>query len=282
MEIKDKSSLPEFSVSLSVYQNDNPGHFREALNSIINQTVKPTEIVLVVDGPVPLEINVVVNEFESLFHPLKTICLPENKGHAIARQTGIEAANNELIALMDSDDISFPDRFEKQLSCFQKNPTLDVLGGQMPEFINSTNNIVGIRNVPLDDFNIKHYLKTRCPFNQVTVMFKKSSVLKVGGYIDWHYEEDYYLWIRMFEQGCQFQNLTDNLVYVRVGNEMYKRRGGLKYFKSEAKLQAYMWQNKVISFPKYIFNVAVRLVVQVLLPNTLRGYIFQKLFRKSK
>lgn len=279
--MSNNTELPKFSVSLSVYKNDNPEHFREAVNSVINQTVKPAEIVLVADGPVPDAINGAIKEFENSLPEFKVIRLLENKGHAIARQTGIEATNYNLVALMDSDDIAVSNRFEKQLKIFYENPELDVLGGQIIEFIDSTDNNAGIRNVPLADNEIKDYLKTRCPFNQMTVMMKKTSMLNAGGYIHWHYEEDYYLWIRMFEIGCQFQNLPDHLVYVRVGSEMYKRRGGLKYFKSEAKLQKYMWQKRIINLPRYLFNVFIRFIVQVLLPNKLRGWIFQKLFRKN-
>lgn len=280
--MNEYKEILHFSVSLSVYKNDNAEHFREALSSVVNQTVKPAEIVLVVDGPVPDTIIEVIKEFETSLSDFKVIHLPENRGHAIARQFGIEAADNELIALMDSDDISVPDRFEKQLSCFKKNASLDVLGGQISEFVNLTDNIVGIRKVPLDDLDIKYYIKTRCPFNQMTVMFKKSSVLESGGYIDWHYEEDYYLWIRMFEQGCVFQNLPDNLVFARVGNELYKRRGGMKYFKSEARLQKYLWEKEIINLPKFLSNVIIRFVIQVLLPNKLRGWIYQKLFRHKQ
>lgn len=273
--------LPKFSVSLSVYKNDNPEHFGEALNSVINQTVKPAEIVLVVDGPVPDTINDVIKEFENSFPEFKVIRLPENKGHAIARQTGMEATCNELVALMDSDDIAVSNRFEKQLRCFAEQPQLDVLGGQIIEFIDAPANIAGIRNVPLKDDEIKKYLKKRCPFNQTTVMMKKTSMLNAGGYIHWHYEEDYYLWIRMYEKGYTFENLPDNLVNVRVGSEMYKRRGGIKYFKSEAKLQKYLLQKKIITFPLFFYNVTIRFIVQVILPNKLRGWIFQKLFRKK-
>lgn len=273
--------LPKFSVSLSVYKNDNPENFSEAINSIINQTAKPSEIVLVVDGPIPVTINDVIKKIENSFHKFKVLRLSENQGHAIARQTGMEATSNELVALMDSDDIAVSNRFEKQLRCFVEHPELDVLGGQIIEFIDSTDNIAGIRNVPLKDDEIKTYLKKRCPFNQMTVMMKKSSMLNAGGYTHWHYEEDYYLWIRMYEKGYTFRNLPDNLVYVRVGNEMYKRRGGIKYFKSEIRLQKYLLQKKIITFPIFLYNVTIRFVVQVLLPNKVRGWIFQKLFREN-
>ena len=117
--------------------------------------------------------------------------------------------------------------------------------------------------------------------NQMTVMFKKSSVEKVGGYIDWFCDEDYYLWLRMALAGMKFQNVDETLVYARVGKEMYQRRGGVKYFKSEAKLQGFMLKNKIISLPTYVINVAKRLVVQVLLPNKLRGWVFKKFARKT-
>ena len=116
--------------------------------------------------------------------------------------------------------------------------------------------------------------------NQVTAMFKKTSVKKVGGYIDWYCNEDYYLWVRMAKAGMRFANLPDGLVNVRVGKDMYSRRGGIKYFRSEAKLQKYMLDNGVINFWTYFMNVNKRLVVQVLLPNRIRGWVFKKFARK--
>ena len=116
--------------------------------------------------------------------------------------------------------------------------------------------------------------------NLVTVIFKKDSVQKVGGFIDWFCEEDYYLWVRLAENGFKFGNLNENLVNVRVGQEMYGRRGSWRYFKSEAKLQWYMLRHRVIGLSRFLFNILVRFVVQVCMPNWLRGFIFQKLFRK--
>lgn len=153
---------------------------------------------------------------------------------------------------MDSDDIALSDRFEKQMTFLENHPEVDALGGQIDEFINTPDNIVGSRVVPLTDAEIKEYLKSRCPMNLVTVMLKKESVEKVGGYIDWYCEEDYYLWVRMVETGMVFANLPDKLVNVRVGEEMYQRRGGTRYFNSEARLQKYMYKHGLISFTRYI------------------------------
>lgn len=276
--MKEKIS---FSVSMCVYKKDNPEWFKIAVDSVINQTVKPSEIVLVVDGPVTDSLNKPIKEYEenSLF---KVIRLPKNIGHGNARRKGLENCKYELVALMDADDICTFNRFEKQLEVFQSDSELSIVGGNISEFIGDTNFVVGRRIVPKDDADIKAYMKKRCPFNQMTVMFKKKDVEAVGGYLDWYCNEDYYLWIRMYLANMKFANLNDILVNVRVGEDMYKRRGGLRYFKSEAKLQRYMLSNRIIGFGLYTINVIKRLIVQVLMPSSLRGYVFQKFARTKK
>lgn len=271
----------KFSVSMCVYQGDNPGWFKTATDSILNQSVVPNEVVLVVDGPVTDELDTIISEYEK--NPIfKVIRLEENVGHGNARRIGLENCSNEYVALMDADDISHPQRFERQIEFFLNDSLLDIVGSNMTEFIGNPENIVGVRTVPQDDSQIKKYLKTRCPFNQVTVMFKKASVDKVGGYIDWFCEEDYYLWIRMYLANMRFANCSENLVNVRVGEDMYNRRGGLRYFKSEARLQKYMLKNKIIGFGTYFSNVSKRFIVQVLLPNKIRGFVFKKFAREKE
>ena len=266
---------------MAVYHGDKPADFVTSVESIYQQqTLKPNEFVLVVDGPVPERMAKTISKLESDIECLKVIRFAENRGHAAARQAGLEAASNEVIALMDADDISLPNRFEKQIAFMEAHPDVAVVGGQISEFIDSTDNIVGRREVPLSNEEIYSYIKRRCPFNQMTVMLSRAKVIEAGGYIDWFCNEDYYLWIRLALANNQFANLTDILVNVRVGKEMYQRRGGWRYFKSETKLQGYMLQHNVISLPRYLYNVAGRFVIQVAIPNRLRGFIFQKLFRK--
>lgn len=270
-----------FSVSMCVYGGDNPAWFRTAVDSILNQSVKPSEVVLVVDGPVPQTMESVIVEYEAMPF-FKVIRLPKNKGHGEARRIGLENCSHELVALMDADDISMFDRFEKQLDCFRRNPELSVLGGIISEFMEDKENVVGYRVVPSDHDKILKYMKTRCPMNQVTVMFRKSEVLKAGGYQDWYCNEDYYLWLRMYLQEMKFGNVPDVLVNVRTNRKMYQRRGGWRYFVSEWKLQNYMLMNSVIGPTTYGINVMKRLIVQVLLPNRIRGYIFRSFTRDKE
>ncbi|MBO5411732.1 MAG: glycosyltransferase [Clostridia bacterium] len=283
IETKQKPTdkcFPHFSVAMCVYKGDNPEWFALSIKSILEQTVAPNEVVLVVDGPITEELDQVILQYESN-EIFKIIRLEVNQGHGNARRVALKACTHDLVALMDADDISLQDRFEKQLNAFQDDEELSVVGGNISEFIGEPDNIVGYRLVPEDHQGISKYLQKRCPFNQMTVMFKKCDVEKVGGYIDWYCDEDYYLWIRMYLANTKFANIKDVLVNVRVGQEMYRRRGGWRYFKSEAKLQKYMYKNKVIGTGRYLSNIAKRFIMQVLLPNKLRGWVFKK-FARSK
>ena len=267
---------------MSVYERDDPQHFRIALESVFEQTIEPTEVVLVVDGPVPEAASQIIETMQERHKNLKVFYLEKNMGHGIVRRTGLGNCAYELVAIMDSDDISAHDRFEKELKCFEDDKDLSVVGSYICEFENDVENAIGVRKVPLKDHKIKQYLKSRCPFNQMSVMFRKSHVNNVGGFIDWHCEEDYFLWVRMFLAGCKFKNLPESLVFVRMSQDSYMRRGGLRYFKSEAALQIYMYKNKIISFMRLIINISIRFIVQILISNRLRKWIFKKFFRTKK
>ena len=279
-EMRNERKDKKFSVAMCVYGGDNAEHFQTAVESVLNQTIVPNEIVLVVDGPVPEVLDNVIHKYEELDF-FRVIRFAENQGHGNARRAGLLVCANELVALMDADDICMPSRFEKQLEKFLLDNALDIVGGNISEFVGSPENVIAKREVPANDTDIKEYMRERCPMNQMTVMFKKSSVQSVGGYLDWYCDEDYYLWIRMAMANKKFANIPEVLVNVRVGEEMYQRRGGLKYFKSEAKLQKYMLDKQMIGIPAYVLNVLKRLIVQVLLPNKIRGWVFQK-FARSK
>lgn len=273
--------MAPFSVCMAVYRNDDANDFADAVHSIYtDQSLKPSEIIIVIDGPIPEALESKLTKLKTQINIIKFVRFNKNRGHAAVRQAGLEAASNEIIAIMDADDIAEPTRFEKQIASFERASDVVVLGGQIKEFIDSIDNVVGERIVPIQDNDIKRYLKSRCPMNLVTVMYRKSAITAVGGFMDWYCEEDYYLWVRLAKAGYKFANLPDMLVNVRVGKEMYQRRGGWKYFKSEAQLQGYMLKHDIISLPRYIYNVTGRFAIQVAMPNRLRGFVFQKLFRK--
>lgn len=288
-EIENKSKKIElskhepFSVAISVYKSDNPMCFDRALSSITDlQTIKPDEVVLVVDGPVSNDIDLVIKKYEDKYSFFNVIRLEKNGGLGNALKIAVENAKYNLIARMDSDDVSVNTRFEEQLSFFVNNPDIDIVGGDITEFIDKESNVVGKRSVPKSNLEIREYMKTRCAMNHVSVMYKKASVMDAGGYQDWFWNEDYYLWIRMWLNGAKFANTGTVLVNVRVGEEMYQRRGGAKYFNSEKGLQDYMLQHDMINYITYLNNVGKRFVVQKLLSNKIRGWVFRTFARKKE
>lgn len=271
-----------FSVAMSVYKNDNPDFLEQALSSIIDiQTIVPDEVILVVDGPVSNEIDNVIKNYQKKYIFLRVIRLEENGGLGNALKIATESAKYNLIARMDSDDISLPNRFEEQLKYFMLHPTIDVVGGDIEEFINDESNIVGRRRVPQKNDEIREYMKKRCAFNHMSVMYKKTTIQAVGGYQDWFWNEDYFLWIRMWLNNAEFANTGTTLVKVRVGKEMYQRRGGNKYFQSEKKLQTYMLTHGMINRKTYCINIIKRWIVQRVLTNRLRGWVFRTFAREK-
>jgi glycosyltransferase involved in cell wall biosynthesis len=275
----------KFSVLACVYSKDNDIYFSEAYDSVLNQALTPNEIVLVVDGPVPDKLKTSIMEFEKQARvkkiEFKIIWLQQNMGHGIARQSGLLHCTYSLVALIDADDINYVDRFKLQIDYFKSNPRVSVLGSQILEINHASRRPLSLKKVPCDSIELSVYLKTRCPFNQMSVMFKKQDVLNSGGYVDFFHNEDYYLWTRMRINGYIFANLPNVTVDARVNELFYNRRGGLKYFLSEAKLQRYMLKNGVISMGLYLSNITIRFAIQVIMPPKIRGLIFQLLFRNK-
>lgn len=271
----------KYSVLMSLYIKEDAENFRTAINSMIDQTCPPEEIVLVEDGPLTDELYAVINEMKESHPGLITIVVHEkNQGLGLALQHGLEAARNELVARMDTDDIAVLDRCEKQLKFMNENLDVAIVGGQIEEFIGEESNIVGKREVPTNDKDLKTYIQKRCPFNHMTVMFRKSDIIEVGNYKEWFWNEDYYLWIRLALGNKKFANLPETLVHVRTGTDMYQRRGGMKYFVSERDIQKLMYKQGLIGYPRYMINVSERLFLQVLMPNWLRGIVFRTFARK--
>ena len=273
----------KFSVCTSVYKNDKPEFVRVALDSmLVHQSVKPDEIVLVQDGPVPEELSLLLSEYEGKFPVvMHVIRLEKNGGLGNALRLGVENAKYDIIARMDSDDICLTDRFEKQLAYLEAHPECDIVGGQMTEFIDSPDNIVGRREVPLTNEKIYEFMKSRCALNHVTVMFRKEAVMKAGNYQDWFWNEDYYLWVRMMMAGCKFANIPDVAVNVRSGADQYARRGGKKYFDSEIGIKKLMLEKGIINRKEYVVNYIQRFIIQLLLPNSVRGWVFRTFARKN-
>lgn len=270
----------QYSVLMSVYHKENAEYLRTAMDSIWNQTIPTDDFVLVCDGPLNEELDAVIEEMKSEHSDtLHIVRLEKNGGLGNALNEGIKHCKHELVARMDSDDISRADRCERQLSVFQSYPDVSVVSGIVEEFTVSTSEIEARRVPPETQEEIISFAKKRNPFNHPCVMYEKSAVEAAGGYQDFYLLEDYYLWIRMLQNGSQGYNLQEPLLWMRAGSDMYKRRAGWKYAKSQKMLFKYMKDSGFINGTQYMKSVAVR-TVSSLTPNWLREFMFKTVMRK--
>ena len=274
--------MEKYSVLMSVYAKENPTCFREAVLSMLDQTCKPSDFVIVCDGPLTRDLDSVIREFAAEHADLfQIIRLPQNKGLGSALCAGLAECKCDLVARMDTDDIACKDRMEKQLQLFEEKPALTVVGGQIQEFITEPDNRTGYRIVPALDSEIKKRLNHRNPMNHVTVTFRKDAVMAVGSYEAYEGFEDYQLWAKMMKHGYCFENLSDVLVYVRVGNSMLERRGGMRYFAKALKFERYLKSNQMINTFEYSRNVTERFLACIA-PKWLRGVTYHKVMRKGR
>ena len=188
-----------------------------------------------------VELDAAAAEYASRYPEVFSIVrLEKNSGLGIALRTGLEHCRNEWVVRMDSDDLSAPDRVERQLKALESAPDCSIVGGQIAEFTDSVEQIAGLRRVPTDMDGIRRMLLSRNPVNHVTVMMKKSDIEAVGSYCDFPGFEDYHLWARLIAAGKTVCNIDEVLCYVRVGTDMYGRRGGMQYFRRAKRFFAYI------------------------------------------
>ena len=272
--------MDNYSVLMSVYHKEKAEFLREALDSIWNQKVQTNDFVLICDGPLNEELDKVIDENVKA-HPdvLHVVRLEKNGGLANALNIGIKLCKNELVARMDSDDISYPDRCERQLKIFESRDDVDLVSGTIEEFIESKDVIESRREMPQEPEDVYEYCKKRCPFNHPCIMYKKTAIIESGGYIPSHIE-DYYLWVRVLQHGFRGYNIKESLLWMRAGADMYKRRGGKKYAESVKALFKYMRDTGFITKWQYFKRMNMR-YAGALAPNWLRKFLYKTLLRKS-
>lgn len=267
-----------FSVVMSVYRADKPSHFLDAVDSILNQTAPPAELIIAIDGPIGPDLEATLEKVRTL--PIVQIVrLQTNQGPGASRHAAIMAAQGEIIAVMDADDISLPFRFERQLDLLTVSD-VDVVGGFIEEFDETPGDLCRIREVALAHADIMHFGRWRSPMNHVTTMFRRKAYMCVGGYQSLRSAEDYDLYHRMFMAGAKFTNIPEVLVHVRGGASILDRRRGLSYLNQELALITRMRQSGFLTLWQWAANSGLRVVVRFL-PSHAIGLIYKLLRRRS-
>lgn len=273
--------MDNYSVLMSVYYKEKPEWLRQAIESMLNQTIVTNDFVIVCDGILTDELYSILDYFDEenpgLFQILKR---EKNYGLGPSLAYGIEFCKNELIARMDSDDICKENRCEIQLKYFQENPNLDMVGCWENEFEEDNNNPIAVHMVPSGIENVSKFMRRRCAVLHPTVIYKKSAVIKSGNYHDVRLFEDYDLFMRMIvECKCNADNVPEALYDLRVNDNFYKRRGGFKYMKTIVKFKKEQRKKGYMSFKDYIISCWTQRIV-CLMPNKMRKWFYLKFLRR--
>ena len=271
----------EYSVLMSVYHKERPEYLKQAIESIQVQSLSTNDFVLVCDGPLNDELDAVIQTKQlEMGENLNVVRLAKNGGLGNALNEGIKHCKNELVARMDSDDIAYPDRCEKQIAVFNTHSEVSICSGIVEEFTTDPNTVDTRRVPPETNAEIIEFAKKRNPFNHPCVMYKKSAVKAVGSYQDFYLLEDYYLWLRILMAGYQGYNIQEPLLHMRAGSDMEQRRAGWKYAKTQAKLFKFMKQQGFIGNGQYIKSCVIR-SGSALAPNWLRKFMFERVLRDA-
>lgn len=257
--------MNKFSVLMSIYCKENANYFNRAMVSIWDeQILKPNEIVLVLDGKLTEELMQAIFKWKNKLNEImKIVPLENNMGLGDALNVGLKECTYELVARMDTDDISLPNRFLEQVEIFSKN-NIDLCSSWIDEFDNDENKIVSIRKVPQYKEDIIKFSKMRNPINHPAVMFKKQSVIDAGNYKKMYSFEDYYLWIRMLMNNSKLYNIQKSLVKMRAGYNQLERRRGWKYLIYEFNFWTTLYNIKFINFIELLKNLSFKLLIRLM------------------
>lgn len=267
---------------MSCYSKSDPKQLNDAIKStFITQVVKPDEFVIVLDGPVSEDILAVVEQYKEKYPAIFIVVkLIKNQGLGNALKHGFKYCTKEYVARMDADDISDTHRF-KILKCYaEAHPTLSVIGSFTAEFKHNPENLLSIRTLKLNNEEIFKQSMHRSPVSHVSVLMKRADVEAVGGYQDFPYYEDYFLWIRMLRANYKFVNIPKVLVYVRTDDDRYVRKANRTYQESTRRFQYYLLKEKHIGLLSYCVNNIARLTVAKL-PNKWRKAVYENLLRRK-
>lgn len=273
--------MENYSVLTTVYKNDSPDFLRQSIDSMLAQTVVTDDYVVVADGPLTEELDRALSEYVSAYPFFNIVRLPENGGLGVALREGIIKCRNELVARLDSDDISVPERCELQLREFEADPELAIIGSDMYEFDETPEKIKDVKTMPYTPEKIYKFGKRRNPFNHSSVMYKRSVILDAGNYSDRRRSQDIELWAKVIYKGCKCRNIDKPLIYFRTdGANRIRRKRKWANVKSDLAVFKQNYRMGYSSLFDYLY-VCFYQTVFYILPEKLAGKLYTLLFRRK-
>ena len=268
-------TVPEVSILMPVHGGANPESLAEAIRSLVVQSFREAEIMVLIDGPLTESHHRVISLSAQAGARLRMLQF-EKIGLAGVLQAGLMAATTPIVARMDADDLSVPTRLERQLQVFQSEQ-LDLLGSAMYEFEDNPSNVLGVRRMPTGHQEIRRQIRRTNPFNHPTVVMRREAALEAGGYRSVPGAEDYDLFARMIARGFRAGNMPDVLVFYRGGRAMISRRRGWDLVRGEWSLQSNLRAYGLIGPSRMALNLILRGGYR-LLPGAVQRGAYQRLF----
>lgn len=259
---------------MSVYGEESPIYMEQCLKSLIDQTRKSNEVIIVEDGALTLALHEAIEKYKDPLH-IKSVKIPINKGLAEALNEGLKYCSGDIVLRMDSDDIALPNRFERQIRYMTDNPNISVSSAYIEE-IDDKQNVVGKRVLPIEHEEIIKFAKSRNPISHPCSVFRKKDVLSVGGYPLFRKSQDYALWSLMLVSGYKFGNINEVLLKMRTGTGFLQRRGS-EYLKYEMELLRYQRRIGFLNYYDYFLNIVSRSILR-LSPDFIKNLLY-KIFR---
>lgn len=272
--------MKEYSVLTTLYAKEKPEFLRQCLDSMLNQTVPPSEYVIVKDGPLTPELEEVLNEYSQKYPIFKIIGLEVNSGCGPASIAGMNTCTYEYVARIDSDDISLPTRCERELEMLNKEEDLVVVGSDQYEFEDDPKVITAIKKMPTEPDEIYKFGKRRNPFNHSTVMMRKSIVQAKGGYAPLRRSLDVDLFLMLLRKGCKCRNIGEPLILFRTGSARVKRKKNWTNFKCDIEVYKKNYKEGYLSFFDYSY-IVFRQLVFFMMPSGLASYLYSKIYRQK-
>ena len=265
-----------FSIILPIYKKNKISEVVNCLNSVVNKSLLPNEIVIIYDGFVNSSIKDIVNN-KLFFFNKKIVHNSTNIGLGLTLKKGVMNCSNDLIIRVDADDVNNKNRFYELIKAAKKNKKADIIGSYLLE---KNNNNYYLKKVPISLSEVKRLIFYRNPLNHNTILLKKRSIIKVGSYRDIRFFEDYYLWLKIIKNNGKIINLNKVLVCSKQDKAFLERRSGYKYLKYFLNFLKIIYRERLINITNYVLYIAIRSPI-IISPLLFKRLFYQVFLRKK-
>jgi len=209
--------MKQISVIMAVY-NEPESFVSLAIDSILSQTFRDFEFIIILDNPLNTKIKDFLYDYSKKDARIKILVNDKNMGLAMSLNRGIEIAEGKYIARMDADDVSMPERLEKQYAYMEANPDIDILS-TIASYIDKDGDTIGkARTQTTKSWRISKILNYINILFHSSVLMRKDKIVSIGAYRDFPTSQDRDLWCRAIYSGMKLSFMNEYLIKYRINH----------------------------------------------------------------